>query len=96
MSLWCIQIFNVADVNASAEDVTCCPEHKLHLDVKDMQGQGGHRWLVHLRAERGASLSHIQLVGGGSGNCFVHLSLKLRERERSKSQAHPAGVRWVE
>ena len=71
MSLWCIQIFNVADVNASAEDVTCCPEHKLHLDVKDMQGQGGHRWLVHLRVERSKSQTHpagwrwVDLLLGG-------------------------------
>ena len=74
MSPLCIQMFNVADAqtvfaNVSAEDVTCCLEHKLHLDVRGVQGQGGHIWLVHFR-EGGAWLRHIQPVGGGSDNCF--------------------------
>ena len=55
MSPLCIQMFNVANANVSAEDVTCCLEHKLHLDVRGVQGQGGHMWLVHLteREEHG-------------------------------------------
>ena len=93
MSPLCIQMFNVADAqtvfaNVSAEDVTCCLEHKLHLDVRGVQGQGGHMWLVHFR-ERGAWLRHIQPVGGGSDNCF-ETGGRLLLRPRSAAAPVPA------